>query len=241
MARPPSRKSTAMLSSVPVVFLFDVDNTLLDNDRFAADLTAHLDAAFGKLERERYWTIYAELRETLGYADYLATLQIFRKNSRKENDSALLQMSAFLLDYPFNERLYPNALAAIQHLGSLGVTAISSDGDMVFQPRKIQRAGLWDAFAGRVMITVHKEQNLQAMQERFPATHYVMIDDKPKLLAAMKKVLGAKLSTVFVRQGHYALESFITPIAPAPDICIECIADLLTLQLSDFIPTVQEQ
>ncbi len=230
-----------MLSSVLVVFLFDVDNTLLDNDRFAADLTAHLDACFGKPERERYWTIYAELRETLGYADYLATLQIFRKNSLKENDSALLQMSSFLLDYPFNERLYPNTLAAIQHLGSLGVTAILSDGDMVFQPRKIQRAGLWDAFAGRIMITVHKEQNLQAMQERFPANHYVMIDDKPKLLAAMKKVLGAKLSTVFVQQGHYALESFITPIAPAPDICIESIADLVTLQLSDFIPTVQEQ
>lgn len=226
---------------MPVVFLFDVDNTLLDNDRFTADLTAHLDAAFGKSERERYWAIYAELRKTLGYADYLATLQSFRKDSVKEKDSALLQMSSFLLDYPFKDRLYPNALAVIRHLSLLGTTAILSDGDMVFQPRKIQRSGLWDAFAGRMMITVHKEQNLQAMQAQFPATHYVMIDDKPKLLAAMKKVLGAKLSTVFVRQGHYALESFTTPIVPAPDICIECIADLLTLQLSDFIPTIQEQ
>ena len=226
---------------MPLVFLFDVDNTLLDNDRFAADLSAHLDASFGKPERERYWAIYAELRETLGYADYLATLQMFRKDSRKENDSALLQMSSFLLEYPFNERLYPNALAAIQHLGTLGVTAILSDGDIVFQPRKIQRAGLLDAFAGRIMITVHKEQNLLAMQERFPATHYVMIDDKPKLLADMKKTLGQKLSTVFVRQGHYALQSLTTPITPAPDISIECIGDLLTLQLSHFITALQEQ
>ena len=224
-----------------MVFLFDVDNTLLDNDHFTADLTAHLDAAFGKSERERYWAIYAELRQTLGYADYLATLQSFRKDSVKEKDSALLQMSSFLLDYPFDERLYPNALAAIQHLGLFGITAILSDGDMVFQPRKIQRSGLWNSFAGRVMITIHKEQSLQPMQERFPATHYVMIDDKPKLLADMKKALGEKLSTVFVRQGHYALESLATPIAPAPDISIECIGDLLALQLSDFILIVQEQ
>ena len=224
-----------------MVFLFDVDNTLLDNDHFTADLTAHLDAAFGKSERERYWAIYAELRQTLGYADYLATLQSFRKDSVKEKDSALLQMSSFLLDYPFDERLYSNALAAIQHLGLLGITAILSDGDIVFQPRKVQRSGLWDAFAGQVLITVHKEQNLAEMQERFPASHYVMIDDKPKLLAAMKKVLDDRVTTVFVRQGHYALESFATPIAPAPDISIECIGDLLALQLSDFILIVQEQ
>ncbi len=224
-----------------MVFLFDVDNTLLDNDHFTTDLTAHLDAAFGKSERERYWAIYAELRQTLGYADYLATLQSFRKDSVKEKDSALLQMSSFLLDYPFDERLYPNALEAIQHLGLLGITAILSDGDMVFQPRKIQRSGLWNSFAGRVMITIHKEQSLQPIQERFPATHYVMIDDKPKLLADMKKALGEKLSTVFVRQGHYALDSLATPITPAPDISIACIGDLLALQLSDFIPIAQEK
>ena len=224
-----------------MVFLFDVDNTLLDNDHFTADLTAHLDAAFGKSERERYWAIYAELRQTLGYADYLATLQSFRKDSVKEKDSALLQMSSFMLDYPFDERLYSNALAAIQHLGLLGITAILSDGDIVFQPRKVQRSGLWDAFAGQVLITVHKEQNLAEMQERFPASHYVMIDDKPKLLTAMTKGLDDRVTTVFVRQGHYALESFATPITPAPDISIACIGDLLALQLSDFILIVQEQ
>ncbi len=226
---------------MPVVFLFDVDNTLLDNDHFAADLTAHLDAAFGKPERERYWAIYGELRQTLGYADYLATLQSFRKESIKDKQSALLHMSSFLLDYPFNERLYPNALAAIEHLGLMGTAAILSDGDMVFQPRKVQRSGLWDAFAGRVLITLHKEQNLAEMQKRFPASHYVMIDDKPKLLAAMKNLLGKKLTTVFVRQGHYALESFATPITPAPDLSVECIGDLLTLQLSHFIPAAREQ
>ena len=241
MARPANRKNIAMLSSMPVVFLFDVDNTLLDNDRFAADLTAHLDATFGKPERERYWTIYGELRKTLGYADYLATLQSFRKDSVKERQSELLQMSAFLLDYAFNERLYPNAIAAIEHLSLFGTTAILSDGDIVFQPRKVQRSGLWDAFAGRVLITLHKEQNLAEMQERFPASHYVMIDDKPKLLAAMKQVLGDRLTTVFVRQGHYALESFATPITPVPDLEIECIGDLLTLQLSHFIPAAREQ
>ena len=224
-----------------MVFLFDVDNTLLDNDHFTANLTAHLDAAFGKSERERYWTIYAELRQTLGYADYLATLQSFRKDSVKHRQPELLQMSAFLLEYAFNERLYPNAIAAIEHLSLFGTTAILSDGDIVFQPRKVQRSGLWDAFAGRVLITLHKEQNLAEMQERFPASHYVMIDDKPKLLAAMKQVLGDRLTTVFVRQGHYALESFATPITPAPDLGIECIGDLLTLQLSHFIPAAREQ
>jgi FMN phosphatase YigB (HAD superfamily) len=224
-----------MLSSLPTVFLFDVDNTLLDNDHFTADLTARLTHDFGKLECERYWRIYGEFRQTLGYADYLATLQSFRTCSDSKNDFALLKIADFLLDYPFDQRLYADAIAAIKHLSMLGTTAILSDGDIVFQPRKIDRSGLWLAFAGRVMITVHKEQNLEAMQARFPATHYVMIDDKPRLLAAMKKILGEKLTTVFVRQGHYALESFNPPISPAPDVVIEGIGELLNLTLSHFL------
>jgi FMN phosphatase YigB (HAD superfamily) len=215
-----------------IVFLLDVDNTLLDNDRFAADLTAQLDQVFGPEGRERYWSIYAELRDALGYADYLGALQRFRIGN--DNESALLQTSTFLLDYPFNERLYPHALAAIEHLCAIGTPVILSDGDIVFQPRKIHHSGLWDAVDGRVLIYVHKERMLDAMQRRFPAKRYVMVDDKPQLLAAMKRVLGNRLTTVFVRQGHYAAESASIAIDPAPDKIIQHIGDLRKLAKSDF-------
>jgi FMN phosphatase YigB (HAD superfamily) len=210
-----------------LVVLLDVDNTLLDNDRFGADLGARLKEAFGSEQRDRYWTIYNKLRDDFGYADYLAALQLFR--SGVEDDPDLLQMSNFLLEYPFAERLYPKSLETIQHLRSFGVPAILSDGDIVFQPRKIQRAGIWDAVEGQVMICLHKEQMLASMQRHFPARHYAMVDDKPKLLAAMKCVLGDKLTTIFVRQGHYALESAGKSIDPAPDLTIERIGDLIAL------------
>lgn len=218
------------------VFLLDVDNTLLDNDRFAADLRARLTLDFGAAECERYWTLYNGLREQLGYADYLAALQLFR--SGLDGDSDLLQMSAFLLDYPFAQRFYPQALAAIAHLRTLGLPVVLSDGDIVFQPRKIQRSGIWDAVDGRVLIYLHKERMLSAMQDRFPAAHYVMVDDKPALLAAMKLVLGDRLTTVFVRQGHYAIESAKMTIVPLPDRTIERIGDLCNMDLSDFAITV---
>ena len=221
-----------------LVFLIDVDNTLLDTDRYSADLSQHLDDAFGESERKRYWDIYGQLRASLGYADYLATLQLFRIGNN--NELALLHMSSFLLDYPFNERFYPDAVAAIKHLNDLGTTVILSDGEMVFQPRKIQRSGIWDLVEGRVLLYLHKEQSLDSMQARFPAAHYVMIDDKPKLLAAMKKTMGGKLTTVFVRQGHYAHESFDPPISPVPDLVIERIGDLLTKQLPDFMLPAQD-
>ena len=221
-----------MLTPADVVFLLDVDNTLLDNDRFGADLSTHLDNAFGAAERQRYWTIFAELRFELGYADYLATLQKFR--SGLDNDPQLLSMSQFMLEYPFAERLYPHALEAIAHLGTLGLPVILSDGDIVFQPRKIQRSGLWDAVDVRVLVYVHKELMHAAMQQRYPAAHYVMVDDKPQLLAAMKLVLGDKLTTVFVRQGHYAAASTDFTIVPAPDMSIERIGDLRQSALTDF-------
>jgi len=157
-----------VLSPAQVVFLLDVDNTLLDNDRFAADLTARLDDDFGKPECERYWSIYAALRDRVGFADYLGALQAFRAGAN--DDPALLQMSAFLLDYPFGERVYPGALAALEHLRTIGATAILSDGDIVFQPRKIQRSGLWDAVDGRVLVTLHKERRLDLVQSRAPWT-----------------------------------------------------------------------
>jgi FMN phosphatase YigB (HAD superfamily) len=227
--------SSPAAEAAAVVFLLDVDNTLLDNDRFGADLGATLEAAFGAAERERYWTIYEELRRESGVADYLGALQRFRVGL--DNDPSLLQMSSYLLDYPFAERLYPHALETVAHLRTLGPTAILSDGDVVFQPRKIQRAGLWAALRGEVLIYVHKQQMLVAMQQRYPAAHYVMVDDKPQVLAAMKQHLGRKLTTVFVRQGHYAAASAGATVEPAPDLTIACIGDLRRRKLEDFLPS----
>ncbi|MDR3416657.1 MAG: hypothetical protein P4L83_10760 [Nevskia sp.] len=207
------------------VFLLDVDNTLLDNDRFGADLGTRLKQDFGAAGHDRYWAHYTKLRDELGYADYLGALQLFR--SGLDDDPKLLRMSAFLLDYPFTERLYPRALETIAHLHTLGLPVVLSDGDVVFQPRKVQRSGIWDAVAGRVQIHVHKQRALEAVQRRYPAAHYVMVDDKPQLLAATKRILGARLTTVFVRQGHYALESAGTAIDPEPDLSIGRIGELL--------------
>ena len=216
-----------------MVFLLDVDNTLLDNDRFGSDLDARLAQLFGAAERERYWAIYAELRDALGYADYLATLQRFRVGL--EDDPDLLQMSEFILEYPFAERLYPHALEVIAHLRTLGAPAVLSDGDVVFQPRKIQRSGIWSAVEGRVLIYPHKERMLEAVKRRCPALRYVMVDDKPRLLAAMKSQLGQKLTTVFVRQGHYAAESAASAIDPSPDVSVDRIGDLLDCDLTKLL------
>jgi FMN phosphatase YigB (HAD superfamily) len=221
-----------MLSTGRVTFLLDVDNTLLDNDRFAADLGDRLEQAFGASERERYWAIFGRLREQLGLADYLGSLQAFRTGLDDHPD--LLAMSEFLLEYPFAARLFPRALEAVAYLNTLGRPMVLSDGDIVFQPRKIQRSGIWDAVGGRVMIYVHKERVLDHVQQRYPATHYVMVDDKPNLLAAMKSVLKGKLTTVFVRQGHYGLAAESNSVDPAPDIVIERIGDLIDHPLSDF-------
>jgi FMN phosphatase YigB (HAD superfamily) len=216
-----------------IVFLLDVDNTLLDNDRFTADLGAKLEQSFGAEQRDRYWAIYNELRDSLGYADYLGALQRFRTGL--DNEPALLQMSAYLLDYPFAQRLYPQALDTIAHLRSLGAVAILSDGDVVFQPRKVQCAGLWDALQGHVLIYVHKQEMLAAMQQRYPAAYYVMIDDKPRILADMKQHLGNRLITVFVEQGHYAAQA-TAQLRAAADMRIACIGDLRGRKLDDFLP-----
>ena len=214
------------------VFLLDVDNTLLDNDRFGADLTGKLDELFGIPARERYWHLFQSLRDELGYADYLGALQRFR--SGLDDDPHLLSLSGYMLEYPFVELLFPRALEVIAHLGRFGSPVILSDGDVVFQPRKIQRSGIWDAVRGNVLIYVHKEQVLDHVQERRPAAHYVMVDDKPNLLAAMKRVLGLRLTTVFVRQGHYALAPGSGEVQPAPDRVIERIADLLETTSENF-------
>ncbi|HMC18413.1 MAG TPA: HAD family hydrolase, partial [Gemmatimonadales bacterium] len=187
-------------TSKKIAFLFDVDNTLLDNDAVQADLSAYLQREFGGASRDRYWAIFEELRAELGYADYLGALQRYRLENL--DDPLLLRVSFFLIDYPFVERLFPGALAALERCARLGTTIILSDGDVVFQPRKVQRAGLWDAVGGRVLIYLHKELMLDAIERRFPADHYVMIDDKLRILAAMKRTWRERLTTVFVRQGH---------------------------------------
>jgi FMN phosphatase YigB (HAD superfamily) len=214
------------------VFLLDVDNTLLDNDRFCADLGDHLEKVFGAAERARYWRIFGERRERLGLADYLGTLQLFR--SGLDDHPELLQVYEYLLDYPFAALVYPQALAAVAHVGSFGRAVALSDGDVVFQPRKIRRSGIWDAVAGRVLIYLHKELVMDHVRQRFPASHYVMVDDKANLLAAMKIALGTQLTTVFVRQGHYALDAQANIHLPPPDRVIERIGDLTTLNLTDF-------
>lgn len=221
-----------MLNDGPISFLLDVDNTLLDNDRFAADLTLQLDSDFGRDECERYWSIYAERRNRLGYADYLGTLQDFRDGA--DDAPELLLMSRFILDYPFQELVYPGALEALQYLRRLGTTAIVTDGDVVFQPRKVQRSGLWDAVEARVLITVHKERRIDLIEQRYPAAHYVMIDDKPRLLSAMKQLLAHRLTTVFVHQGHYAAESEGKHFDCVPDLRVGRIGDLCELAIGDF-------
>ncbi len=211
------------------VLLLDVDNTLLDNDRIIADLGDHLLREFGSESRDRYWKIFEALRTDLGYADYLGALQRYRLGAL--NDPRLLRMSSFLVDYPFAERLYPGALAAIEHLSQWGPTVILSDGDVVFQPRKVQRSGLWDAVKGRVLIYLHKEQMLNDVQEMYPARHYVMVDDKLRILAAMKSIWMDRLTTVFPRQGHYALDPANISAYPSADVTIERIGDLLQFDL----------
>jgi len=208
----------------PVVFLLDVDNTLLDNDRVTADLEQYLIKEVGPERETRYWTIFEELRRELGYADYLGALQRYRVENPREPH--LLAISRYLINYPFADRLFPGALEVIAHLSQWGPTVILSDGDVVFQPRKVDRSGIWDAVQTRVLIYVHKERELDDVERRYPARHYVLIDDKVRILAAVKKVWGNRLTTVFPRQGHYAIDPDISKY-PAPDITVERIAELL--------------
>ncbi|MBW4051375.1 MAG: HAD family hydrolase [Proteobacteria bacterium] len=216
------------MTPAPVAFLFDVDNTLLDNDAVLEDLSIHLEREFGRAQRDRYWTIFEALRAELGYADYLGALQRYRLENLDEPQ--LLLMSSFLVDYPFASRLYPGALEVLEHCRRFGPTAILSDGDVVFQPRKVRRSGLWDAVEGRVLIYLHKERMLDSVVRRFPASRYVMVDDKLRILTAMKAAWGGSLTTVFPRQGHYAHDAREIAAYPAADVTVERIADLLDWQ-----------
>jgi FMN phosphatase YigB (HAD superfamily) len=216
-----------------VVFLFDVDNTLLDNDRVAADLQRHLASEVGAEGAQEYWRIFEQLRTELGYADYLGALQKYRsKHSRVPH---LLCVSDFLINYPFAERLFPDAIKVIEHVQQWGPAVILSDGDVVFQPLKISRSGLADAVSARVLIYVHKEQELDDVERCYPAEHYVLVDDKLRILGAVKKFWGSRVTTVFVRQGHYATDPKILASYPPADISIGRIGDLLQYQLQEFL------
>lgn len=229
--------------SVPhdVVFLLDVDNTLLDNDHVQEDLRDHLERDFGAANRDHYWEVFEVLRAELGYADYLGALQRYRSDelSGGMSDPRLLLMSSFLVDYPFADRLYPGALDVITHLRTWGPTVILSDGDVVFQPRKVQRSGLWQAVEGRVLIYIHKERMLNEIVQRYPARHYVMVDDKLRILAAVKEILHDRVTTVFPRQGHYALDPHNVSAYPPADLTIERIGDLLDYDFSGSVRRIK--
>ena len=222
-----------MTARSPVVFLVDVDNTLLDNDQIAADLRRHLEGAIGHEGQERYWAIFEELRSELGYADYLGALQRYRVEYPR--DPHVLTVSSFLVNYPFATRLYPSALDVMERFRAWGPTVILSDGDAVFQPRKVERSGLQDAVGGNVLIYIHKERELDDVQQRYPADHYVLVDDKVRILAAVKQVWGHRVTTVFPRQGHYAHDAKELATYPAADVSVERVGDLLAYDLSALL------
>ncbi|MGH7251834.1 MAG: HAD family hydrolase [Nitrospiraceae bacterium] len=225
------------MTTAPVVFLFDVDNTLLDNDRVTADLKRHLEHEVGLERQRRYWTIYEQLRAELGYADYLGALQRYRIEYPR--DPRLLTVSRFLVNYPFANRLFPNSLDVIDQCKQWGEAVILSDGDVVFQPRKIERSGLFDAVDGNVLIYVHKEQELDDVAQQYPARQYVLVDDKLRILTAVKKVWSARVTTVFPRQGHYARDSQAAASYPAADVSLERIGDLLNYDLERLLAATQ--
>jgi len=216
----------------PVVFLLDVDNTLLDNDHVAADLRRYLTREVGAERQERYWAIFEELRGELGYADYLGALQRYRVENPR--DPHLLAVSSFLVNYPFANRLFPQSLDVIEHLAQWGPVVILSDGDVVFQPRKIECSGLFDAVERNVLIYIHKEKELDDVERRYPAEHYVLVDDKLRILTAVKRTWGERVRTVFVRQGHYSRAAEVARCPPA-DLTVDRIGNLLEYDLAALL------
>lgn len=221
------------MSSNTVVFFFDVDNTLLDNDRVIRDLRRHLEREVGQEHSDHYWKIFEKLRNELGYADYLGALQRYRVEHPREPN--LLTVSYFLVNYPFANRLYPNSLDAIEHCQWFGKVVILSDGDVVFQPRKVERSGIFEAVEGNVLIYIHKELELDDVELRYPADHYVIVDDKLRILEDIKKSWGKRVTTVFPRQGHYAYDPEILAKYPSADISIDRIGDLIEFDIQSLL------
>ncbi|MFY9845857.1 MAG: HAD family hydrolase [Terriglobales bacterium] len=224
-------------TSSRTVFFFDVDNTLLDNDRVAEDLKRYLTHKVSGAAAGRYWEIFEQLRGELGYADYLGALQRYR--SERPRDPKLLAVSHFMIDYPFANRLFPESLDAVEYAKRLGCAVILSDGDAVFQPRKVDRSGLFEIFEGHVLIYIHKELELEDVEAKYPAEHYVIADDKVRILAAIKQHWGARVTTVFPRQGHYALDAALVAKYPKPDITLERIGELQRYSLDQLLTAAQ--
>ena len=216
-----------------VTLLFDVDNTLLDNDAVERDFHAQVASEFGSDAAERYWSIFEAHRRELGYADYLGALQQHRLS--RLHDPRLLMVSSYLLDYPFAKRLYPRAREVVARFAHGALTAILSDGDVVFQPRKVERAGLSEAVGRRVLICIHKERELDVVERYYPADHYVLVDDKPRIIAAVKALWGPRVTTVFVRQGHYAHDERVVASLPPADVAVDAIGGLLDYTLPALV------
>jgi FMN phosphatase YigB (HAD superfamily) len=227
------KKAAKSTNRKKIIFLFDVDNTLLDNDRVIEDLRTHLRREVGPIKCGRYWNIFERLRSEVGFADYLGALQRYR--SDYPHDMHILSVSKYLIEYPFANRLFPNALDAIRHVQRWGLAALLTDGDVVFQPRKIERAGLHDAVRGKVLIYIHKEKELADVKAHYPADHYVVIDDKLHLLTAIKKIWGSRVTTVFPRQGHYAYDPKILSSSRPADVTIQRIGDLLDYDAEQLV------
>jgi FMN phosphatase YigB (HAD superfamily) len=219
-----------MTDPVDTVFLFDVDNTLLDNDRVQADMNTHLAEAYGEEARSRFWVIFEQLRHELGYADYLGALERYRVEAM--HHPKLLRMANWLVDYPFHQRLYPRALDVVKKAQAVGTVAVLSDGDAVFQPRKVEKSGIWPVFGDNVLIYVHKELELADVEDHLPARHYVLIDDKVRILDTVKRAWGDRVTTVFPRQGHYANDIDEVAKYPPADVTVERIGDLLEHDLA---------
>jgi phosphoglycolate phosphatase-like HAD superfamily hydrolase len=208
-------------------FLVDVDDTLLDNDRFREDLEQHLEREYGAAARDAYWTIQERRFVDLGYRDYLGAVQEWWESDGR--DPRFLTVSGYLLGYPFAERLYPGALDVLDHLRGLGPTIVLTDGDAVFQPSKVARAGI-GVVADALLVYVHKEEELDDVERRFPADRYVLVDDKVRILAAAKLHWGERVTTVLPMTGQFANDPDLLAAHPAPDVTIEGIADLLDRQ-----------
>ena len=221
------------MSPSPIVFLVDADNTLLDNDRIQNDLKRHLERECGAACRDRYWTILEQLFTDLGYRDYLGALQRYRVEHPQ--DIQLLSISSFLVDYPFANRLYPGSLDVLERFRTWGPTVILSDGDVVFQPRKIERSGIFEAVEGHVLIYIHKEKELDDVERRYPAQHYVLVDDKLQILTAIKRAWGSRVTTVFPRQGQYARDRNVIAQCPPADLTVNRIGDLRDFDLAALL------
>ncbi len=221
------------MSTTDIVFLFDIDNTLVNNDHVQADLKQHLATTYGPEARDRYWEILERKRTELGYVDYLGALERYREEAMHRPE--VLRMANWLIDYPFANRVYPGAVDAVRHVRQWGVPVVLSDGDAVFQPRKVERSGIWNEFEGRVLIYIHKEQELDDVERLYPAGHYVLIDDKLRILTAVKKAWGDRVTTIFPKQGHYALDSATIAEYPPADVEIDAIGDLVKYDLKRLV------